>query len=278
MKYGLKKGVLQLSIVSATTAIALTTTTNAWSANLSFVNSRTALGANDYVDWSSPLNIVSSEPANFRVNSAGGITVTGTQAGAFGQIRQQNPTGYIAGVNSPSGGNAFQNTGSNSQGTPYWNGNFAANDYVYWNQGSGQLTLSFATPVSAVGAQLDSSFYHDSQSTGVTPFRGTITAFYGSGASQTFNAYDPTIITSALANNTAPFFGFTSDSADITSVVFNTTDFFNGGGENYAINRVSIRTPSSVQSVPEPFSIFGTIIGGATALKMRRKFKATNQL
>jgi hypothetical protein len=45
---------------------------------------------------------------------------------------------------------------------------------------------------------------------------------------------------------------------------------------NYAINSVSILT--TAQAVPEPFSILGTLFGGAAALKMRRKFKATNKL
>ncbi len=292
MRYAVKKSILQFSIVSATTAIALTTTTNAWSANLNFVSSRDALAANDFVDWSSStLNINRADPAIFSINSAGGIGVTGSQAGAFGQIRVQNPTSYIVGTNSPSGGNAFQNTGSNSQGTPYWNGNFAANDVVYWNQGSANgtsgLTLSFATPVSAVGAQLDSAFYHNSQTpVGVSPFRGTITAFYGNGLSRTYSSTDdnstinPTIITSALANNSAPFFGFTSDAADITSIVFNTTDPYNNDGFNFALNRVSICTTicTTPQSVPEPFSIVGTLVGGAAALKLRRRLKVTNKL
>jgi hypothetical protein len=279
MRSTLKQGLLQFSIVSATTAIALTTTTNAWSANLSFVSSRAALGANDFVDWSNPITRLTDAPplTTFSTNSAGGVTVTGSQAGAFGQVRVQNPTSYIVGTNSPSGGNAYQNTGSNSQGTPYWNGNFAANDAVYWNQGSGQLSLTFATPVSAVGTQLDSLFYHDSQTpSGTSPFGGTITAFYGSGASQTFTANG---LTSALANNTATFFGVSSDSADITRVVFDDFDIPGGNSYyNYAINRVSLRTTSGVQAVPEPFSILGTLFGGAAAIKLRRRFKATNQL
>jgi hypothetical protein len=284
MKYALSKGLLQFSIVSVTTAIALTTTTNAWSANLNFVSSRAALGANDIVNWNpntNPItvNSINPAPANFRIQSAGGLTVTGTQGGEFGSanvnVRQQSSTPYTVGVNSPSSGNAvFQ--GSSRIDTGVWNGNFAGGDYVYWNNnGSGLLTLSFSTPVSAVGTQLDSLFYHDSATNfGTSPFRGTITAFYGSGASSTFSANG---LTSALADNSATFYGVSSDSADITSIVFNTFDIPGGNNYfNYAINSVSIRT--TAQAVPEPFSILGTLFGGAAALKMRRKFKATNKL
>ncbi|WP_309736718.1 hypothetical protein, partial [Chamaesiphon sp. OTE_75_metabat_556] len=258
MKYALSKGILQFSIVSATTAIALTTATTAWSANLSFVSSRDALGANDFVDWSNPITQLTSAPANFTTLSAGGITVTGSQAGAFGEVRRQNSTPYTDEASLP---------GSATANTTFWNGNFAPNDAVYWNKGSANgisgLTLSFATPVSAVGTQLNSLFYHGSGQVGVSPFRGTITAFFGNGGSQTATVNDA--LTSALADNSAEFFGFTSDSADITSVVFNTTDLINNDGYNFALNRVSLRTTSGVQAVPEPFSILGTIFGGAAA-------------
>jgi hypothetical protein len=302
MKYALSKGILQFSIVSATTAIALTATTNAWSANLSFVSSRAALGANDIVNWNplpnntSPnnpitVNSVDPAPANFSIQSVGGLTVTGTQGGQFGptrpNVRQQSSTPYtittidslgnVVPGNSPSPGNAvFQ--GESFIDTGVWNGNFQGGDYVYWNNnGSGRLELSFSTPVSAVGTQLDSLFYHGTGLTGVTPFRGTITAFYGSGPSATSSTFAADGTTSALANGSATFYGVSSNSADITSVVFDTFDIPEGNSYfNYAINSVSIRT--TAQAVPEPFSILGTLFGGAAALKMRRKFKATNKL
>jgi len=282
MKCAASKSILRFSIVSATMAISLATTTNAWSANLSFVNDRAALGATDFVDWSNPITRLTNSPpaTTFRIDSAGGLTVTGSQAGAFGEVRTQNPTPSIVGTNSPSPSNAYQNS-------TFWNGNFAANDAVYWNQGSGALTLSFSTPVAAVGTQLASPFYRFSRaSVPVTDFLGTITANYGNGLSQTFSAPGRT---NALADNSAAFFGVRSDSADITSIVFNDFDIptttidpstglpLGSGYFNYAINRVSFST-SAAQAVPEPFSILGTLFGGAAALKMRKRFKANNKL
>jgi hypothetical protein len=35
---------------------------------------------------------------------------------------------------------------------------------------------------------------------------------------------------------------------------------------------------STPTAVPEPFTIVGTLIGGAAALRMRKRFKATNKL
>jgi hypothetical protein len=274
MRSILKQGLLQFSIVSATTAIALTTTTTAWSANLNFVSSRDALGANDFVDWSNPINVTSgsSAPASFTTLSAGGKTVTGSQAGAFGEVRRQSSTPYTVGN--------LLSSGSATGNSTLWNGNFAPNDAVYWNKGSANgstgLTLNFATPVYAVGAQLNSLFYHGAGQVSFSPFRGTITAFYGSGGSQTVNIDDA--LTTASADNSARFFGFTSDAADITSVVFNTTDLVNNDGYNFAINRVSLRTDSNVQAVPEPFSIVGTLFGGAAVLKLRKRLKVTNKL
>lgn len=274
MRATLKQGLLQFSIVSATTAIALTTTTNAWSANLNFVSSRAALGANDYLDWPSTI----PQSTSSSLNSANGIGVTVSQAGAIVETRVQNSTPYIIGINSPSNSTATANTS-------FWNGNFAGGDSVYWTRGSANadgLRLSFDTPVSAVGAQLNSLFYHNSSyedpSKSVAgfdafQFRGTITAYNGSTVLGTYSLPG---LTTAAADDSAQFYGFTSDAADITSVTFNTTDPFNNDGFNFAINRVSIRT--AAQEVPEPFSIVGTLFGGAAALKLRKRLKVTNKL
>lgn len=60
---------------------------------------------------------------------------------------------------------------------------------------------------------------------------------------------------------------------------------FSGGGDFGSVNNVGpARAGSayaltiSTPAVPEPFTIVGTMIGAATALRMRKRLKATNKL
>jgi hypothetical protein len=51
-----------------------------------------------------------------------------------------------------------------------------------------------------------------------------------------------------------------------------------GWNNNSGQFNVSVPAISQSTSVPEPFTIVGTLIGGTTAFRMRKKFKATNKL
>ncbi len=282
MKCAASKSILRFSIVSATMAISLATTTNAWSADLKFVSTREASGANDFVDWSSMSNISTTGPSTFNLTSAGQLSITGTQNGSF-QIRTQSSPGFpvtFDTANAIQRSNAIAASGSDPK---LWDGNFTAGEQVYWNNGSEDgLTLTFSTPVSSVGAQLNSLFYRNSiDANPSTPnrlltslFEGEITVFDGTNPLGT--ALSGFGRTTAAADGTAGFFGVTSSSADITKIVFNTYNTAGRGKDaNFAINRLSIGNP---QAVPEPFSILGTLFGGAAALKMRKRFKANNKL
>ena len=58
----------------------------------------------------------------------------------------------------------------------------------------------------------------------------------------------------------------------------NTGDFF-GQTSAYAFDILNVTSASTAATaVPEPFTIVGTLIGGATALRMRKRLKATNKL
>jgi hypothetical protein len=61
----------------------------------------------------------------------------------------------------------------------------------------------------------------------------------------------------------------------------NTGDLF-GRTSAYAFDILNVTSASAVAttptSVPEPFTIVGTLIGGAAALKMKKRLKATNKL
>jgi hypothetical protein len=270
-------GVFQLSIASAIGAIAIAgAATSAQSATLSFVGSSAALGANDTVNWSSPTltGLPSATPTNLKIQSTGGLTVTGTQNGGGASILQQNPTGFLL---SATNANALQTptiADDPASRNGLWNGNFAPGTSVLYSNGNlGGLTLSFATPVSAVGAQINSVFYRNS--TGTPGFQGTLTAFATDGTSQTFNAAG---FTDGTAGNTAAFWGVRSTAADISSIVFRsfgTPTPVAPFDDNFAIGSLSIVNPTAV---PEPFTIVGTMIGAASAWKMRKRLKATNKM
>jgi hypothetical protein len=276
MKRITKISVFQLSIATAASTIAIAgAATSARSATLSFVSDPFALGANDTVNWSSPTltGIPSATPTNLTIASTGGLTVTGTQNGGGARILQQNPTGFIVAAGNS---NALQNPTNPTTQNGLWNGNFAPNTSVFYGNGNlGGLTLSFSTPVAAVGAQINSLFYRNSS--GVPGFQGTLTAFATDGTSQTFNA---TGVTNANANNSAAFWGVSSNAANISSIVFRsyvTPTAIEPLDDNFAIGSVLIANPAAT-AVPEPFTIVGTMIGAASAWKMRKRLKATNKI
>ena len=115
---------------------------------INWVTDRTALGANDYIDWGT-LGSSSTPVANpSPVTSNLGSNATISQANASNmQIRQQ-------GVG--------------------WAGNVAPNDFVLWtnNNGNGPLTISFANPVFGAGAQIQTNNYGN--------FTVNLTAYDGS--------------------------------------------------------------------------------------------------
>jgi hypothetical protein len=66
------------------------------------------------------------------------------------------------------------------------------------------------------------------------------------------------------------FVGFTSDTA-IASISFQTTD---GWGE---LDNFRFGTARAATSVPEPFTLIGTFVGGTAALRMRKKLKSAQK-
>jgi hypothetical protein len=265
-------GIFQLSIASAVSAIAIAGTAPvARSATLTQVFSAASLGANDTVNWSSPtltgLPSPTAGPTNSTVRSnSGSLTVTTSTLGGGVRVLQQNPIGFLV---APGNSNALQTpiiTDDSTARNGLWNGNFAPDTSVLYSNGNlGGLTLSFTTPVSGVGAQINSLFYRNS--TGTPGFQGTLTAFATDGTQQTFNFAG---VTDATAGNTAAFWGVRSTAADINRIVFRSGPF---GDDNFAIGSLSVAT-----AVPEPFTIVGTMIGAASAWKMRKRLKATNKI
>lgn len=69
------------------------------------------------------------------------------------------------------------------------------------------------------------------------------------------------------------FVGFTSDTA-IASISFQAT----GGGTNSTrLDNFRFGTANAAASVPEPFTVIGTLVGGTAALRMRKKLKSAQK-
>ena len=129
-------------------------------------------------------------------------------------------------------------------------GNFALGDYVAYTNGSGPITLEFAAPVTAVGAQ----FMWNSTGN----FDADLEAFDPSGTS--LGLVTEGGVANGASDDTAIFIGVQSGSANIKKVVFATptTSFF-GAQNDFSINRVSINAPTA-SAVPEPGGI--ALLGG----------------
>jgi hypothetical protein len=71
-------------------------------------------------------------------------------------------------------------------------------------------------------------------------------------------------------------FGNSSQGFGTINTPFLGTGDFGGRTSAYAFDIINVNNTAT--AVPEPFTIVGTLIGGATALRMRKRLKATNKL
>jgi hypothetical protein len=277
------------AIVTATSARA--TTTFIYSNDTG--NNLAALGANDVVDWAQLGAAGTILPTTFTAFSAGGLRVTGS----FGATAQR--------YDQRSGGNAIDPL--------KWNGDFSANDAAIAsaNEPSNDivdapgsilpdlspLVLIFDRPVAGVGAQIDAAHYGK--------FTGSISAYDSAGnLLVSFNNSNitndgrtnplPLIPRGTIgtdtygrttndANNAAYFWGIGSDIANISKIAFGTNReslldnadnaVIDYGTNYFAINSLRLNVAPTTP-VPEPLTIGGTLVGGATALRLRKRLKA----
>jgi len=182
----------------------------------------TSLVGNDSIDWSqlgadftnltSPQSVVSAGSLNATVSSTGGVFQ-----------RRDQPAG--------------------------WSGNFTPGMALLWDYGAGpDITLTFATPVFAVGAEIMADYY------------GAFTARVTDGVS-TFSFTENGI---ATANNdgSAIFIGLLS-STGISSITFDLTSASNAPND-FAIGTVELST-SNVSATPLP-STWTMLIAGFIGL------------
>lgn len=223
------------------------------------VTSRSELNANDQLDWSSvgtpfnpfgPPDPAAFLPNSFTVDSAGGSAI---QVGI--------PAATIPGVFPPF---IFQTT---DPGIPT---NFASGDFILFTGlipgpppavgNPGPITLTFADPVAAVGAQLavDDIF----------SFTGTVSAFDVSG--QLLDSFSLPGTSSTALDNSAIFLGISDDQARISSIAFQSSI------PNSAIGINQLSFLSAQADVPEPSLLVGLAVLSVTVASSRQKKRSFN--
>lgn len=187
-------------------------------------------GANDSLTWGqvgAELEFVSNP---FNASSNGGVGVSGGQAsGSFQRL---------------------------DQGTS-WGGNFAPGDQLLWTRNGGPITISFATPVQAIGTQVQTD-YGDG-------FAGQIEAF--DSLNHSLGIVQFSGFSDGSNDGSAVFAGISSTAFDISSVTIGVTSA-TGDPNDFVINQLRLMDSSSV--VPLPAAAWsGLALLGALGLALR---------
>jgi hypothetical protein len=186
------------------------------------VTSSAALGANDSIDWSQlgPSFTFLTSPQS--VVSGGGVNASVSSSGGQFERRDQ--------------GNG-------------WGGNFAPGEHLLWdNQVGPEILVTFGTPVTGAGAQIQADFFGDF----------TARIIVNGGALGTFTENGTS---NANGDNSAIFIGALSSIADITTIQFDLTSA-SSAPNDFAIGTLALNT-TGVAAVPEPSSLL--LLGTALA-------------
>ncbi len=199
------------------------------------ITSRTSLGGTDIVDW-----------GQFGINTVFQQDSFLSSNGLTGQISDSS--------------NSLLEILQQENG---WGGNFTQGDYVLWDQTSSgsHLNISFSTPVSTAGANIQSDFYG--------PFNATISAYDSS--SNLLATYTESGDSNGNNDGSAIFLGVSSPTSNI-SVIQYTTDS-STGNYDFAINQLGIRQNASTP-VPEPGDLLFLLAAGTPglALLLKRRY------
>jgi hypothetical protein len=201
-------GILALAILAVVAAPA--------KAGVVVVKSRSALDGNDLINWlqlGPPVTVVNT-PATVTSNGGLSATVSNLSGSSLATARQGDP----------------------------WDGNFAPNAPMITSgqfSPSGSISITFASPVYAVGAQMG---YNNISSTPV-PFTEIITAYdIDNNLLGTFTLQGEM---DDLANNSAVFIGIRDSIPEISTVVFSTTSTFGGYPGAIAVNNLALAVPAA---------------------------------
>jgi hypothetical protein len=185
-------------------------------AGIAQVSSRSALGGNDQLTWAQIANLAPF--SSIAITTKGGLMAT------------LSSNGELIGSSQGSGG-----------GAP-WDGNFAPGvPIVFTGQftPAGNIVITFATPVSAVGAQMNYNVTNPPSD----PFPFNISMSLHNSAAQLLAAYTAQGEQYAKPNNSAVFIGAVDSQAEISPVVFFTTTTGGPYPGSFAINNVSLDAP-----------------------------------
>jgi hypothetical protein len=176
-------------------------------AEFTFVGNRSELGSSDSIDWSGLGPAYTTVPQSFSIATTGhGWEVGGSKTPVGSFERRDQGEG--------------------------WNGNFAPGDSLLWTGGTaGPLSLTFATPVSAVGMQIQKADQSN------PAFTATIEAF--SAGNVSLGSFEREGDSSNAGDGSAIFVGVRSAFPNIVRLEVNVL-----WGSDFAINQVSL--------VPEP--------------------------
>lgn len=213
----------------------------AQAASVTFITSRTELGGNNSVDWRVVAPAFSDVPNPFLVTSSSGLGLKVSKASGVFLAAEQ--------TSDPDG--------------PF-SANFAPGDaLIYTRETPGPITISFSSPVLGAGTQLESG--------GNGAFNATIEALDSVGKSLGKFSVPGIASYGGSGDNTAPFVGVLSNSANIASLRINGQ---RAPGVGFAFNRLDIVSTT----VPESnFSALSAIaVGGflGAELLLRRKRRA----
>lgn len=178
------------------------------------VTSESALGPGDYIQWSA-LGSQNTSVANpTSSTSVGGLGYTVSQSGAGSLVRLD-------------------------QGSSGWMGNFGGAETLLYTGGTnGPISISFATGVTGVGAQIQSDFFG--------AYGAKLEAF-GAG-SNSLGSFTFSGISSSAGDDSAIFIGLLSNTTDIFGVTFSLVNAPSNTVTQFAIGNVALVTTP----IPEP--------------------------
>lgn len=239
-------------LTSTTIAVSLSLALISPSFAVSLVTNRADLNANDSIDWSSLGQVLNPFNPNFA--DFLGFSFSGTSAGGLGLDVDINP------INPPITPPFVFKTAPIPQGIPT---NFANGDFLLFTGlqfglfpapgNPGPISISFAQPVRAAGAQIA---VDDEPN-----FVGTIKAFDIND--NLLDSFSVNGTSSKALDNAAIFLGVKSALAEISRIEFS-SDFNNRA---IGINTLSIDNPA----IPEPSLTIALIVMGSGLLCLKKR-------